>query len=302
MNLPNFLILGAAKSGTSSLWSYLKQHPQVFMSKPKEPNFFVFEGAKLPPYSGPRDDKTLMRKLYQDTITDFDSYQALFQDVKQAKAIGEASVRYLYFPQAAENIKKYLSEAKMIIMLRNPVDRLYSHYVMNVRHLLEPLSIAEAIAAEDERISKNWGWDWHYTRVSSYYIQVKRYFDLFSPEQIMVLIYEDFRQDTIGVMQELYRFIGVDDEFVPDISKITRSGYWPKSFLLHRLLQEPNPIKSTLENILPEGRYYKLLKFGKKWNQNTIPAIPTVFKNELKQLFAEDILNLQELLGRKLPW
>lgn len=301
MNLPNFLVIGAAKSGTTSLWSYLKQHPQVFMSKPKEPNFFVFEGLKLPHYSGPSDEKTLIRKLYKKTVTDFESYQTLFENVGEAKAIGEASVRYLYFPQAAERIKKYIPDAKMIIILCNPVNRLYSQYVMNVRHLLEPLPLGEAIAAEDERISKNWDCAWHYTRMSSYYSQVKRYLDLFSPQQIKIIIYEDFVRDTTGFMQDVYRLIDVDDSFLANRSK-SNSGYWPKSFLIHRFLKEPNEIKLTLEKVLPKGRYYKFLKLAQKWNKGSIPPIPPTVKDSLKQLFRNDILNLQELLGREIPW
>ena len=100
MSLPNFLIIGAAKSGTTSLWSYLKQHPEVFICKPKEPNFFIFEGLKLPHYSRPSDEKTLIRTLYKNNVTDFESYKALFQDAGKAKVIGEVSVRYLYILEA----------------------------------------------------------------------------------------------------------------------------------------------------------------------------------------------------------
>ena len=301
MSLSNFLIIGAAKSATTSLWSYLKQHPEVFMCKPKEPNFFVFEGLKLPHYSGPSDEKTLIRKLYKNNVSDFESYQALFQNAGEAKAIGEASVRYLYIPEVPERIKKYLPNIKMIIILRNPVNRLYSQYVMNVRDLLEPLPISEALAAEDERVNQNWDCAWHYTRMSNYYHQIKRYLDLFSPQQIKVIIYEDFVRDTTGVMQEVYDFIDVDNSFLATRSK-SNSGYWPKSLILHRLLKEPNTIKLTLEQILPKSIYYKFLKFARKWNQGSIPPIPTTVENNLKHLFLQDILNLQELLGRELPW
>ncbi len=271
------------------------------MCKPKEPKLFVFEWLKLSHYSGSRDEKTLLRKLYKKNVTDFESYQALFQDVGQAKAIGEASVRYLYIPEVPERIKKYLPNIKMIIILRNPVNRLYSQYVMNVRDLLEPLPISEALAAEDERINQNWDCAWHYTRMSNYYPQVKRYLDLFSPQQIKVIIYEDFVRDTTGVMQEVYDFIDVDNSFLATRSK-SNSGYWPKSLILHRLLKEPNTIKLTLEKVLPKDKYYKIFKFAQKWNQGSIPPIPTTVADNLKHLFLEDILNLQELLGRELPW
>ena len=172
---------------------------------------------------------------------------------------------------------------------------------MNVRDLLESLPIAEALVAEDERINQNWDCAWHYTRMSNYYPQVKRYLDLFSPEQIKVIIYQDFVRDTKAVMQEVYDFINVDDSFLASRSK-SNSGYWSKSLILHRLLKEPNTIKFTLEQVLPKSIYSKFLKFAQKWNQGGIPPIPTIVEDNLKHLFLQDILNLQELLGPELPW
>jgi len=123
MTLPTFLIIGAAKSGTTSLWHYLRQHPQIFLTRHKEPNFFILEGLELPPFSGPAAPEILYKKIYKYSVTDIDSYRTLFQEVSQEKAIGEASVPYLYFPQAADRIKKYIPDVKMIVVLRNPIDR-----------------------------------------------------------------------------------------------------------------------------------------------------------------------------------
>ena len=302
MTLPNFLILGAAKSGTSSLWKYLKQHPQVFMSFPKEPNFFVFEGCKLPPYSGPGKPEVLYQRLYRETITNFQEYQSIFNAVTDEKAIGEASVRYLYFPQAPEKIKHYLGEPKLLILLRNPIERLYSHYMMNIRHILEPLSFAEALAQEEKRIAVNWGWDWHYVGVSSYYEQVKRYFDIFDREQIKVIIYDDFRQDTVGTMQSIYRFLDIDDSFIPNTKSRNRAGYWPKSMLLHKLINTPNAFLKFAEKVIPSRFYNKLLKNLKDYNKGPIPKIPTAVNADLAKNFAEKNKQLEDLLGRELPW
>lgn len=302
MTLPNFILLGAAKSGTSSVWDYLKQHPQIFMSNPKEPNFFVFEGVKLPPFSGPESPEVLLKRLYQNTITDSESYQALFDKVSGEMAIGEASVRYLYFPQAPENIKKYIPDVKMIIMLRNPVDRLYSHYVMNIRHLLEPLSLEKAIEQEEERINNNWGWDWHYTKVGMYSQQIKRYLNYFEPEQLKILFYDDFRENPVGVMTEIYQFLGVDDSFVLNIQRRKNEGYLPKNKLVHKFLFTSNPLKSFLEKILPRSLYKKLIENLKKWNSRPIPPLPIALRKSLNEVFREDITELQKIVNRELSW
>ncbi len=302
MTLPNFILLGAAKSGTSSVWDYLKQHPQIFMSNPKEPNFFVFEGVKLPPFSGPESPEVLLKRLYQNTITDWESYQALFDKVSDEMAIGEASVRYLYFPQAPENIKKYIPDVKMIVMLRNPVDRLYSHYVMNIRHLLEPLSIEKALDQEEERINNNWGWDWHYTKLGMYSQQIQRYLNIFEPEQLKILFYDDFRENPVGIMKEIYQFLGVDDSFVLDIKRRKNQGYLPKNKLVHKFLFTSNPLKSFLEKILPRSLYKKLINNLKKWNSGPIPPLPVALKKSLNEVFREDITELQKIVNRELSW
>lgn len=302
MTLPNFLLLGAAKSGTSSVWNYLKQHPQIFMSNPKEPNFFVFEGTKLPPFSGPAPSEVLYQRLYQNTITDWESYQALFDGVSDEIAIGEASVRYLYFPQAPEKIKKYIPDVKMIVMLRNPVDRLYSHYVMNIRHLLEPLPLEEALKQEEERIQNNWGWDWHYTRVGMYAQQIERYLNYFQPEQLKILFYDDFRQDPLGVMKDIYHYLGVNDSFVPNIERQKNQGYWPKNKSIHQFLYTSNNLKYFLEKILPRPAYQKLIQTLKKWNSGAIPPLPSTLRKSLNDVFKEDIGGLQEIVKKELYW
>lgn len=162
MILPNFLIIGAAKSGTSSIYDYLKQHPQIYMSSIKEPIFFAFEGEQIDEF-GPFNDDPLAKGTLTNSATNIDDYQALFRDVDGEKAIGEASVRYLYFSKSPNRIKKYIPEAKLIAILRNPVDRAYSHFLMNLRKQFEPLNdFSKALQAEEKRKLDNWGWDWHY--------------------------------------------------------------------------------------------------------------------------------------------
>jgi hypothetical protein len=301
MTLPNFLIVGAAKSGTTSLWTYLQQHPQIFMPSNKEPNFFALEGLKLPPFPGAADAKTLYEKIYKYSITDFESYQALFQEVSQEIAIGEASIPYLYFPEAAERIKQYIPQVKIIAILRNPIDRLYSHYLMiRDNYCLEPLSLAQALQQENERIRNNWGWDWHYVRLGLYHTQVKRYFDLFEPQQIKIYLYEDFCFNPVGVFQDICCHIGVDSSFIPDLSQRSKVSGRPRSQKLHRLLNQPNRIQKSLQRALPKTTYKRVVALGNHWN--IIPTVPMAseLRQALKDVFREDIVKLQTLIRRDL--
>ncbi len=120
MTMPNFLIVGAMKCGTTALYYYLEQHPQIFMSPVKEPNFFCFEGREGLD-SG-------------NSITDIAAYRGLFRGVSSERAIGEASHCYLYEPRAVERIKHYTPDARLIAILRSPIERAYSHFLHAVRN------------------------------------------------------------------------------------------------------------------------------------------------------------------------
>jgi hypothetical protein len=303
MTLPNFLIIGAAKSGTTSLWAYLRQHPQIFLSGNKEPNFFAFEGLKLPPFVGPAEPKILYDRLYKYSVTDLKTYRHLFKNVSSEIAIGEASVRYLYFPQAAERIKKYIPDVKTIAILRNPIDRLYSHYLMiKAEYRLEPLKLAEALDREEERIKNNWGWDWHYVKVGMYYQQIKHYLDLFSREQVKIFLYEDFCSQPLEVVREICGYLGVDNKFVPNIANRRKEAYWPKIFAIDRLLNEPNPFRVVLEKTLPKKQFDKVIRYGMRLNSASIPPMPDEIRDRLKKVFREDILKLQDLIQREISW
>jgi len=128
MPLPNFLIIGAAKSGTSSLHRYLMEHPQIFMSPVKEPNFFALEGQQVD-FSRP----AMVEKILPKLATDMDAYQTLSQDVRREQAIGEASSWYLHSTRAPARIRHHIPDAKLIAILRNPAQRADSAYRMNVR-------------------------------------------------------------------------------------------------------------------------------------------------------------------------
>jgi hypothetical protein len=229
--MPNFLVIGAPKAGTTSLYHYLRQHPQVYMSPVKEPKFFAFEAAK-PSSSRRKRDRVRTSHL----ITDIEEYRVLFAGVSDEKAIGEASPQYLYVSGAAGRIRRYLPEARLMAVLRNPVDRAYSHHLHLVREGFERLSFSEALKKEEERIRDNWPMMWHYKNRGFYHEQLTRYYELFEAEQIRVYLYEDLKEDPVGMMRSIFRFLGVDDAFVPDTSLIHNASGIPKSRALHTLV------------------------------------------------------------------
>lgn len=235
MKLSNFLIIGSAKCGTTSLAAYLAQHPQVFMSVPKEPTFFGSEGTSGLS-NGPHDED---RAYHSRVITTIEQYKALFDGVKDEKAIGDASIFYLYFPKAPEQIRKYVPQAKMFAVLRNPADRAYSAYLHTVRQARERRSFEEALRLEPERIRDNWNSLWHFKAMGFYYEQVKRYFDMFGRDQVHIYLYEDMQQKPLQLIKEVLDILEIDSSsFAPDMSRRFKESYIPKKPALEMFLHQ----------------------------------------------------------------
>jgi hypothetical protein len=293
MALPNFLIIGAAKSGTTSIASYLGQHPQVYMSPLKEPHFFAFEGQSLD-FIGPGDCE-----VYRTTVTDIESYQRLFQNVEGEIAIGEASTTYLAFPGTAERIKRYIPEVKLIAILRHPVDRAYSSFLHLSRDGREKNADFIQAFKESETLSlENREHLWLYKQMGFYYSQLQRYYNLFDRHQIKVYLYEDLKNNPLGLISDIYHFIGVDNTFVPNISIRENVSGIPRNRMLHNLLHTNNPIRKIL------GNYYRKLPLSfresiRSYNLSK-PVLPMEIRNELIDIYREDILKLQVLIQREL--
>lgn len=298
---PNFYILGAAKSGTTALWDYLNSHPDIFMSNPKEPNFMVFENKQLPPFSGPCNDDYLLKNIYNNSIVKLQDYEDLFESVTMESAIGEASVRYLYFEDAVKNIKKYTPNAKFVLILRHPVDRLYSHYCMMRRYGLEPLSLEKALEEEDNRIAKSWGWDWHYKSVSKYGEQLEKYFKIFDRAHFKIILYEDFKSDLEGCLKEIYTFLKVKDDFISNFKRSKNVGFLPKNYAVHAWLKKEKN-RTFLKKVLPGKLYYKSVQIVESINQRPISKLNNNVKDDLTEYFKKDIQKLESLLEINTNW
>jgi len=301
MPLPTFLIIGAPKCGTTSLAAHLARHPEVFFSPWKEPNYFALAGHKLP-HNGPASPEVLYAMIYFHCATDFAQYQHLFDGARGQRAIGEGSVRYLYYPEAAPRIRQTLPNVRMVAILREPVSRLYSHYCMMRQFQLEPLPLREAIEAEERRIADNWGWDWHYTAIGRYAEQIRRYFDLFGREQLKVVLYDDLVARPLETYQDICRHIGISDTHVPDMSKKGKVAYRPRNLTIDRWLHWPNRARDRIERILPRRVYRKGLRILERLNRTDVPKLDRETRAELAPLFREHNDRLADVLGREIPW
>ncbi len=293
--LPNFLIIGAQKA-TTSLFQYLRQHPDVYMAV-KDARFFAFEGVAPESVRGPGDQDIVRRK----TVRDIRDYRALFADVAGERAVGETSPIYLYVPEAAHRIKHYVPEARLIAVLRNPVERAYSAYLLLVHHGLEPLGFSDALEAEPSRIEDRWHPIWHYRSRGFYRPQLARYHELFQREQVGVYLYDDLEDDPVATTQRVFRFLEVDDTFVPDTSvKYDDVPNVPRSRAFERFLRRPSPLKTALEPFISSTRREAMRSRLQERNRTPPPPLPEDVRADLTEGYREDVLMLQELIGRDL--
>ena len=295
MTVPNFLVIGAAKSGTTSLYYYLDQHPDIFMSPIKEPHFFAFEGEKLD-FRGPGDEERINRT----SITDVGEYRSLFDGASGQRALGEASTSYLYVPKAAEGIRRHVPETKLIAVLRHPAEAAYSAF-LKVRDGREPLSdFARALDAEEGRIRDGWSPAFHYGSRGYYHEQLSRYAGAMGEGRVRVYLYEDLRDDPDGVLRDAYRFLGVDDAFVPDTSLRHNASGIPKSEALLAFVRRPNPVKSALKPFIPEKTRRRVFVGLRNRILAKPPPLDPGVRRRLIEAYREDILRLQDMIGRDL--
>jgi hypothetical protein len=291
MPMPNFLVIGAAKAGTTSIYYYLKQHPQVYMSPVKEPRFFAFGMDGTRDFYGPKDEGYIT-----STIFSLEDYKALFDKVSDEIAIGEASPPYLYHPEAAERIWQYLPDAKIIAILRDPSERAFSSYCYALQGGREPLEdFAQALQEEPIRRQKRWSARWIYSEWGFYFAQLTRYFNRFNQEQIRIYLYEDLCNDPIGVMQDMYGFIGVDKSFIPNVKTKYNVTNVFKNSLIYRITIKREYIK-FIRPFLPSG----VRKTLKSHLISSRPPLSPSVRKQLINLYRDDILKLQDLINRDL--
>ena len=269
--LPDFVVIGAAKTGTTSLYHYLGQHPEIFMCSLKEVNYFAYEGEVGE----------------QFPVTSWELYCALFDASAGARVVGESSPACLGCPAAAERIRARLPAAKLVASLRDPVERAFSGYSMRVRQGHERRPVEEAFGAGEVHVLGGF-----------YYERLRRYFERFDREQIRVVLFEDLVSDARGACRELFGFLGVDPGFAPDTSVEHNPGGLPRWRRIHDWLDHSEPSRG-LRRLAPPA----LRRWVRRLRDATLgppPPVPPELRQWLVGLYREDTEKLEGLLGRDL--
>jgi hypothetical protein len=291
--LPTFLIIGAQKSGTTSLYEYMEQHPDVFMSPNKEPHFFAFEGQTLDYRLADGKPAALTRHA----VTTLAEYRELFAGAAGETARGEASTLYLAIPHTAERIHACIPDARLIAILRNPVDRAWSAYLHARRWNAEPEhDFRRALALEPQRIADRWGPLYHYQTLGYYHDQLAPYYALFPREQIRVFRYDDFVARPHDVLRDAFAFIGVEPSFEPDTALRHNVSGVPRSTRIQALLEGNQGLKQIVKRVIPRDLALRGRAVVQRRNL-TRPILPAETRNELQALFQDDIERTAELTG-----
>jgi hypothetical protein len=290
MKLPNFFIAGFSKSGTTSLYHYLKQHPQIYMSPVKEPNFFADGEKEKEIFYGPALDCKCYEK-YSD-------YLELFAGVRDEIAIGEASGSNAG-KRGCDRIRQYVPHAKIIFILRHPADKIYSHFNHLRRDLIEPYDrLADAISHELSGGRVNWAYFLRYCHDTFFYDKLKYYFDSFPEEQIRVYLYEDWFTDPVSILRDIFIFLDVDHDFIVDISQKHNVGVIPVSRTITKFFKKKYSRK-VVEMITHFGIKRDFLKYihDQIFLKKRKPMDPSL-RSFLTEHFKDDIVKTQNLIKR----
>ncbi|MFL2570223.1 MAG: sulfotransferase family protein [Flavobacteriales bacterium] len=273
----NTFIVGAPKAGTTSLHHYLNQHADVSMSSVKEPNFF--------------SSKEVESLFYNSKcVDDSNDYHKLFS-IEKRQIRGEASVSYLFYENVPKRIHNYNSEAKIIIMLREPIERAFSHYLMDCRlgFCSEKL---EDIIADPQSYPQYFQ---QYLELGNYYSQLKRYHDIFGKEQLLVIFYEDFKTDTKKVMKSVFSFLQIEQQ---EIDFSIKNPFLAPSNILISKLYKFNIIRKGVKTFMPE-RLLSLIT-SKYFSTKSKPILSYDIEQQLKAFYKSDVFQLEKLLNTDL--
>ncbi|MCA0152371.1 sulfotransferase family protein [Winogradskyella vincentii] len=288
-NLPNFLIVGVAKCGTTSLVKYLDENPKIFISKNKEPRYLTYDILSEQGYKGPGDFRP--KKIAVKTA---ESYRQLFKEAEEFIAIGEASTDTIYYYEHTINrIKDEFGDPRIVIMLRDPVKRAISAYSHLIREERETLSFEDGLLKEEERLNNGYECIWGYVKGGLYYEPVKAFKEAFS--EVKILIFEDFVKNSKESVNEVLSFLKVEHAHDFSMDRFNKSGR-PKNKLINKFLTRKSWLKSILKKILGEKLALKAKGKVQESNLQKI-QIDRRVQNKLYLNFKKDIEQLEKYLG-----
>jgi hypothetical protein len=278
----DFFIVGAPKAGTTSLYKYLNKHQDVVMSSVKEPNYFSKEELES-------------QDLYyaSKNITDEKDYHSLFQANGEKKKLGEASVSYLFYPKVSKRIFTYNKDAKIIIILRNPVDRAYSHYKMDFRLGFVKRDFEDLVLNNNQEGSLFYQ---QYIDLGLYHLQVKSYIDEFGSTNVCVMFYEDLKKDRATFVNNIFSFLNLkSDSNINFNLKYNKSKLPSNNFM--RYLYSISLVRKTASFLFNE----RLINFiNKNFFRESNQEIESKVRHKLNQVFLNDIFMLEKLLNKDL--
>jgi sulfotransferase family protein len=286
---PNFFLVGAAKAGTTSIYTYLSQHPDVFFPVIKEPHFFT------------QVHPTPQLRFLIEAITKRSAYLRLYANADGHKVIGDASPSYLWHPEVPQRIRAQVPQANVAIILRDPIERAHSHYLMDYREGGQNRPFYEALLEDMNRSEKGWGVSYLYYELGRYAEQVQRYLETFKAERVKVLMFEDFRRDPKATLYEIAAFLGLDPQPFAriDTSRKYNSYAAPRNHVLRRLAGAK--VSRILGNTIMPRRLGALIFEQIFLKSSPKPPLDPRVHELLRTLYSPELDQLEKLLGRRLP-
>lgn len=295
MALPDFLIAGVPKAGTTALHAALVRHPQLFLPAVKEPKFFLTDGPP-PTVGGPGDVQTYQQHLWRQA-----DYEALFDPAPAGALRGEATPFYLYDLDSHDRIRKLVPDVRLILLLRDPVDRAHSNWTHLWNAGLEPeADFLTACWAEERRKAAGWAHFWHYTSQGMYGRQVEHLLEVFPREQVLLLRYRDLKDAPDATLDRVCTFLGVRTGVLREIPKEN----------VNRHVVDDTGVNGVLRALLRAGggfghRFPVPLRLAARGPILTMlhrkkgarPVTTPQERSALLPLFADDIALLQAVTG-----
>ncbi|MGC2163469.1 MAG: sulfotransferase [Silvibacterium sp.] len=286
---PNFFIVGAVKAGTTSLYAHLKEHPQVFLPKVKEPHYF----AEFHP--------SREQAHVAEYISDRGEYLRLYRGSARFPAIGDASPSYLWDNKAPQRIHQVCPQARIIILLRDPVARAHSHYLMDVLGCIETLPFAEALQRDYACKEKGW-WQSHlYVESGLYHDQVLRYLEAFGPANVLILLFDDLIKRPRELFMKVAEHLDIDTHPFDrmDLSAAHNAFRMPRSMTAYHFATS-RFANQMRRYCIPASVNRRLCKSTLLFDKKK-PPIDDACRKFLQEIYAPEIARLENLLGRSLP-
>ncbi len=290
------IIGGAPKSGTTAIYYYLKQHPELLLSPKKELHFF--SRIALEKTAGGPGDRHVLREV----PSSFNEYLNYFPSEVRGRIAVDVSPSYLYHFMSANEITRLLPDAKIVFILRNPADKAFSQYLHLVGSGRENLSFSDALCCEKDRQQQGYADMWLYRESGFYANALSHYYHVFGQGRVRVYYYDDFRTNPEKVLRDIFSFAGIaEDVPLAPVTDVNRSGR-PRSSLVSRVFLSPNWFTFLLRRIVPQGIGRLARKQIKDYNTGAKPGFPPNLRNSLLEDFRDDILRVEEILGRPSGW